>query len=580
MEEAKKEIGRFYPPDPDGSVPVGYIWARTIPCQNPSCGAEIPLMRQFWLAKKAGNGKSELGDSVKYISQYPVVDYLRKKVEFAIVRKIKDKWEFLQTPNSNTPIPNSLSFDPENGTVSRAVVTCPVCGSVVDDKMTRRLFQEGKAEQRMVAVVLHHPKRQGKTYRIATEKDIEIFKEAEEYLVKKRKELYEKWGIDPVPDEEIDPNSVKPRTMCLYGMTKWGDLFNSRQKLALITFTEKVRQAFELMLTGSAGLQPANQPTPGFHPAEKDSNINHVNNTSTFQPVDEFRIYKRNLPHWEQQGMIYFITFRTANNLNLPDEARDIVFDSIKFHNNKKYKLYACVIMPDHVHLILQPLEKSKDAFYSLAEITHSIKSYSANQINMQLGRKGSVWIEESFDRILRDEDEFLEKMNYIANNPLKSGLVQKIEDYKWVYIVGWVEQASLPVTKQEEMSVLQRVGSYQTSRAVGFEASRAGMPVLPVMDEEYAKAVVSYLGLGVNRLATYLVVLTRWRPDVLSFERAFDRQVLPMVWDYGEVNPFSDARGSWDLESMLEAIDHCSQILNSQFFAISYKQDKYKGKE
>ena len=67
-------------------------------------------------------------------------------------------------------------FDPENGTVARAVATCPVCGSTVDAKTTRRLFQEGKAGQRMVAVVLHHPKRQGKTYRIATEKDMRIFR--------------------------------------------------------------------------------------------------------------------------------------------------------------------------------------------------------------------------------------------------------------------------------------------------------------------------------------------------------------------------------------------------------------------
>ncbi|MEK6552808.1 MAG: transposase, partial [Bacteroidota bacterium] len=52
------------------------------------------------------------------------------------------------------------------------------------------------------------------------------------------------------------------------------------------------------------------------------------------------------------------------------------------FHNNKKYKLYAFVIMPDHVHLLLQPLEKTKNSFYSLSEILHSIKSYSANQIN------------------------------------------------------------------------------------------------------------------------------------------------------------------------------------------------------
>jgi len=53
LEEARKELADFYPPEPDGSIPVGYIWARTIPCQNPACGTEIPLMRQFWLAKKS-----------------------------------------------------------------------------------------------------------------------------------------------------------------------------------------------------------------------------------------------------------------------------------------------------------------------------------------------------------------------------------------------------------------------------------------------------------------------------------------------------------------------------------------------
>ncbi|MEO0264539.1 MAG: DNA methylase, partial [candidate division WOR-3 bacterium] len=79
--------------------------------------------------------------------------------------------------------------------------------------------------------------------------------------------------------------------------------------------------------------------------------------------------------------------------------------------------------------------------------------------------------------------------------------------------------------------------------------------------EEEFAKAVVSYLGLGVNRLATYLVVLTRWRSDVLSFERAFDRQALPMVWDFGEVNPFSDVRGQWDLNPIVEALKHISNV-------------------
>jgi len=72
-----------------------------------------------------------------------------------------------------------------------------------------------------------------------------------------------------------------------------------------------------------------------------------------FQPVQEFRTYRRNLPHWEQPGSFYFITFRTNKKFVLPEETRNIVVDSIKYHNCKKYTLYACVIMPDHAHLIL-----------------------------------------------------------------------------------------------------------------------------------------------------------------------------------------------------------------------------------
>jgi len=122
LKEAKKEIGKFYPEDEDGSIPVGYIWARTIPCQNPSCDAQIPLMRQFWLAKKNN----------KKISLYPFVE--GKKVKFKIVG---DGYE--EMPKG---------FDPSKGTVSRAIATCPVCGYTVDDKTTRKLFQEGKSGPR------------------------------------------------------------------------------------------------------------------------------------------------------------------------------------------------------------------------------------------------------------------------------------------------------------------------------------------------------------------------------------------------------------------------------------------------
>jgi len=225
LEEAKKEIGKFYPPDKDGSIPVGYIWARTIPCQNPSCRAEIPLMRQFWLAKKE-NRKIALKPHVR-----------EGKVEFEIV-------------GQGGALPRD--FDPSKGTVRGAVATCLVCGSSIDDNRVRKLFREGKSGQRMIAVVLHHPKKTGKFYRIANESDLDVFRNAGEYLKKKRQELFEKWGFDPIPDETIlsTPSNTMGGTnrILKYKITAWGDLFNSRQKLALITFVEKVKLVHKKML--------------------------------------------------------------------------------------------------------------------------------------------------------------------------------------------------------------------------------------------------------------------------------------------------------------------------------------------
>ena len=218
LDEAGREIGKFYPNEKDGSVPVGYIWARTVKCQNPACGAEIPLVRQTWLAKK---------DKKKVA--YKIIPK-RKKIEFEI-REGK-----------------TIDFDPQIGTVSRAKVVCPCCGSGLSDKEVRRQFREGKARQRMVAVVLHHPKRSGKTYREAEKEDLEIFMEAEKHLVNKRQKLMRKWGFAPVPDELIPTPCHDVDRPPMYGMTKWGDLFNSRQKLALITFVEKVMQAHQKML--------------------------------------------------------------------------------------------------------------------------------------------------------------------------------------------------------------------------------------------------------------------------------------------------------------------------------------------
>jgi len=222
LEAAEEEIGRFYPTDENGSIPVAFLWAETIPCQNPSCGVEIPLIRQFWLANKDN----------KKVALFPYEE--GKEIKFKIVG---DGYE--EMPRG---------FNPSKGTVLRAIAVCPACGSVIDDKMTKKLFQEGKAGERMLAVVLYKPGVAGKGYRLVKERDIEVFKSGEKYLEEKREKLKAEWGIDPVPDESLDKGLVEHRRLVKYGRLKWGDIFNSRQKLALITFTEKTRQAYKQMI--------------------------------------------------------------------------------------------------------------------------------------------------------------------------------------------------------------------------------------------------------------------------------------------------------------------------------------------
>ena len=110
------------------------------------------------------------------------------------------------------------------------------------------------------------------------------------------------------------------------------------------------------------------------------------------------------------------------------------MLSAIRFLDAKKYELLAAVIMDDHVHIIINPKE-------TLSRIMHSIKSFTAHEINKSLNRSGKVWQEESYDRVIRNEKDFFEKMSYIANNPIESNLAKKYEDYRWLYVKGWIEQ-------------------------------------------------------------------------------------------------------------------------------------------
>ena len=142
---------------------------------------------------------------------------------------------------------------------------------------------------------------------------------------------------------------------------------------------------------------------------------------------NEFHFYRRHLPHWRMKGVIYFITFRTKGT-ELSEKEQIFVLNTIKESSKKYIKLIAAVVMPDHVHILLTPKKE-----FTISKIIKGIKGKTAREINLGRNVEGSLWQDEYFDRIMRDEKELFEKINYMWHNPVKKGLTGDTSKY-----IGW----------------------------------------------------------------------------------------------------------------------------------------------
>lgn len=221
FEKSNKILSKFYPKDNDGSMPVGYYWMRTIKCLNPACELEIPLTTSWWLSRTNKNK----------IALQPILK--DSKIDFEIIG-VEDE------------IPDS--FDPNHGTISRAVVSCPKCKTSIDAETIRKSFKDGNFGERLVGVILNHSKRKGKTYRIATEKDLNTFNSSYQYLKDIIQDLKIEWGFDPIPDEEL-PLMSGVFNVPIYGLDEWGKLFNYRQQLTLLIFMKVIKEYFNDLIS-------------------------------------------------------------------------------------------------------------------------------------------------------------------------------------------------------------------------------------------------------------------------------------------------------------------------------------------
>jgi REP element-mobilizing transposase RayT len=176
--------------------------------------------------------------------------------------------------------------------------------------------------------------------------------------------------------------------------------------------------------------------------------------------------YRRQMPHWRLTGSTYFLTWRVhPEQADLAPDERTLVQDALFHFDGLRYDLLAWVVMNDHVHVVVSPREDQP-----VESLVHSWKSFTAHAMQRRWGRRGAVWQREYFDRIVRDEDELREKLEYVLGNPAKRWPDQD-EPYEWVGLGGRPERhapARRPVLPVGPASV-----------PVG--RAPAGTPVLPV---------------------------------------------------------------------------------------------------
>ncbi|MFA4888768.1 MAG: DUF1156 domain-containing protein [Candidatus Omnitrophota bacterium] len=209
-EESKKELTEFYPQDPDGYSPSAYFWARTITCEGPGCGIEVPTMRSLWLAKKSSGS----------VALKIIPNRKQKKIDFEIIKDAKAK-------------------DIGEGTIKKGSVTCPCCGYTTPVVSIRKQFMKrrgGTNDAKLIAVARIKSGQQGKSYRLPNNKDLVAIRKAKEELEKRKNSIL-------IPDEPLPNENALGFRIQLYGMSNWQDIFLYRQLLSLVTLVEKVRKA-------------------------------------------------------------------------------------------------------------------------------------------------------------------------------------------------------------------------------------------------------------------------------------------------------------------------------------------------
>ncbi|MGC4103023.1 transposase [Ferruginibacter sp.] len=160
--------------------------------------------------------------------------------------------------------------------------------------------------------------------------------------------------------------------------------------------------------------------------AEYQYSLNELVKNKTFTTATEYKLQK-----------LYFAKFDRFMHahLNAPYWLQEpgvaaIIYNSLLHLDTTTIDLYCFTVMSNHVHALFS-LKNDKDDLY---KVMQSHKSFTAKKCNAVLKREGPFWEPESYDHIVRS-GEFDNIVNYILLNPVKAGLVEKWEDWRWTYL-------------------------------------------------------------------------------------------------------------------------------------------------
>lgn len=250
--QAGLKLTSLYPKDEDGATPIAYLWARTVRCEAPNCGDEIPVFKSPWLSKK-GASKAR---------------YFRERVDGACVALLVDthavgggvQFRIARGDGSEDQRPGFIELNATKAKGNNANVICPSCGSLLpgnkkNPRTSAQLAaQHGGADvifdingkrtggAKILAVVTTRPGEPGRQFRLPVEGDYAAVWSSQTRVER----ILEEWGragrhgLCPVPDEPLPPIGTLGFRVQRYGMLKWGDLFTARQKAILVWLCDQL----------------------------------------------------------------------------------------------------------------------------------------------------------------------------------------------------------------------------------------------------------------------------------------------------------------------------------------------------